>query len=396
MKSLRSMNSLRYMSLAAITSAVLFTIGCEQQKEQVAPPAPATVSVAKPERNKVGDFIEFTGTTDAVASVDVRARVKGFLKTVNFKDGAYVKEGDLLFEIEPDVFKAQVDAANANVQAAQARLTKAKADLSIKEEMAKGNAASKLDVIQAEAAVGTATADVSEASAKLQQANIDLGYTKIAAPLTGRIDKSRLTAGNLVGSDGNTLLASIVQSDPIYVYFEVDEATVQRFQARLRAQKVNPTGDRPTIPITLSLGDTEDFRFKGTIDYVDNKVDTATGTIKVRATLPNDDRSLTPGFFARIKAPDGDPYDAVLVPERSIGVDQGQKYVFVVNDKNVVESRPIEVGTQQGRMRVVKKGLTADDWIITDGLLRTRPGAIVAPQQKSATTEPSGATAALP
>ncbi len=383
----------------ATLAAMLLACGCDQQTAAVAPPPPTSVSVAKPEREKVSDFVEFAGTTQAVASVDIRARVKGFLKKINFVEGAYVKEGDLLYEIEPDIFQAQVDAAKANLQAAQARLVKAKADLDIKKEMAAGNAASKLDVIQAEAAVGTATGDVASMSATLEQANIDLGYTKINAPLSGRIDRSKIDAGNLVGADGNTLLTNIVNTDPIYVYFDVDEATVQRFQARMRAQKVDPTSNnRPVLPLKLALGDTGDFRFDGSIDYVENKVDTTTGTVRVRGTLKNADHTLTPGFFARVRVPDGDPYDAVLVPERSIGVDQGQKYVLVVNDKNVVESHPIEVGTQQGRMRVVKKGVTADDWIITDGLLRTRAGATVAPQQKSASTsQPVAAvSAALP
>jgi len=358
----------------------------------MAPPAPTAVTVSKPAQEKVSDFVEFTGTTEALASVDVRARVKGFLKKVNFTDGAYVKEGDLLFEIEPDVFQATVDRDTAALQAAQALLKKNEADLGIKKEMAAGNAASKLDVIVAEANVSTATAQVAGATAALKSANIDLGYTKINAPISGRIDRSRVDVGNLVGADGNTLLANIVSTDPIYIYFDVDEPTLQRFTARMREQKIDPkSNDRPKLPLEVALGDSNDFKFKGFLDYADNKVDPSTGTIRVRGVLPNPDHTLVPGFFARVRVPDGVPYEALLVPDRSIGVDQGQKYVLVVNDKNVVEARPIEVGSQQGRMRVVKKGLTPDEWVITEGLLRTRPGATVAPQQKAlapATTNP--------
>jgi RND family efflux transporter MFP subunit len=380
----------------------LFLVGCEGQKGQVVAPAPTEVSVSKPAREKVGDYVEFSGTIEALASVDLRARVKGFLKKIQFTDGAYVKEGDLLFEIEPDVFQAEVDSAKAALQGAQARQEKATADLKIKQEMAAGNAASKLEVIQAQASVDTAAAEVASATARLKQADINLGFTKVNAPLSGRIDRSRVDVGNLVGADGNTLLANIVQTDPIYVYFDVDEPTVQKFQARMRAQGIDPKNkDRPKVPFELALGNSSDFRLKGFIDYVDNKVDPTTGTIRVRGTLANTDHVLTPGFFARVRVPDGDPYEAVMVPDRAIGVDQGQKYVLVVNDKNVVESRPIETGSQQGRMRVVKKGLTPDEWVITEGILRTRPGATVAPQQKAlapaapapaATTNPVAST----
>ena len=164
-----------------------------------------------------------------------------------------------------------------------------------------------------------------------------------------------------------------MQAAPIYVYFDVDEATVQRLQTRMIAKGITPGARSPDLPLKLALGDTGDFAYDGVIDYVDNKVDATTGTIKVRGILKNENRAIAPGFFARVRVPDADPYQAVLVPERSIGVDQGQKYVFTVNDKGVVELRTIETGSQQGRMRVVKSGLRPDEWIITEGILRTRP-----------------------
>jgi RND family efflux transporter MFP subunit len=376
------------VSAAAAAMAIPLS-GCKEKAQPVAL-APAAVSVSKPLQEKVSDFVEFTGTTEALASVDVRARVKGFLKKVNFTEGSYVKEGDVLFEIEPDIFQATVDRDTAALEAAQALLKKNEADLGIKKEMAAGNAASKLDVIVAEANVNTANAQVAGAKAALKSATIDLGYTKISAPLTGRIDRSRVDVGNLVGADGNTLLANIVSNNPMYVYFDVDEPTVQRFQARMKAQGIDPTDPaRAKMPLEMALGDSNEFKFKGVIDFVDNKIDPSTGTIRVRGSLPNADHVLVPGFFARVRIPDGDSYQAVMVPDRSIGVDQGQKYVLVVNDKNVVETRPIEVGSQQGRMRVVKKGLTPDEWIITEGILRTRPGATVAPQQKALMPAPA-------
>jgi membrane fusion protein, multidrug efflux system len=376
----------------ALILGAAMTIGCEKEAQATVAP-PAEITVSQPIKDSVTDFVEFTGNTAPFASVDVRARVKGFLKKINFKEGAIVKVGDLLFEIEPDIYQAELDSAKAMLQGADARLAKAKADLAIKKEMAAGNAASKLDVIQAEASVNTATAEVAAANAAIEQANINLNYTKIYAPLAGRIDKSKVDEGNLVGADGNTLLTNIVQSDPIYVYFYADEPTLQRFQRRMREMGTAPPATAPNLPFTLALGDSGDFKYSGTIDFVDNQVDASTGTIRVRGRLPNPDRAITPGFFARIKVPDGEPYQAVVIPERSIGVDQGQKYVLTVNDKNAVEYRAIETGAKHGRMRVVTKGLTPDDWFVTEGIVRTRPGATIAPQKKpleaSSTTQPS-------
>jgi multidrug efflux system membrane fusion protein len=379
MISRRSVHIVTSVATALIVSCLA---GCDTKEAQATVAQPTAVTVSQPLSQQISDFVEFTGNTSPKDTVDIRARVKGFLKKIDFTDGSMVKEGDVLFEIEPDIFKAQVDSAKASVDAAKAQLEKADADLKIKQEMAAGNAASKLDVIQAQANVYVATANVELTTAQLAQANIDLGYTKINAPLSGRINESILSAGNLVGSDGNTLLATIVQTTPIYVYFDVDEAEVQKFQARMLAKGIKPGSQSPDLPIKLALGATGEFNYDGKIDFVDNKVDQTTGTIKVRAILPNENRAIAPGFFARVRVPDAEPYNAVLVPERAIGVDQGQKYLLVVNDKNVVELRPIETGSQQGRMRVVKKGVSADDWIITEGVLRTRPGATVAPDKK--------------
>ena len=268
--------------------------GCDTKEAQATVIPPTGVTVSQPLQQEVSDFVEFTGNTSPKETVDIRARVKGFLKKINFTDGSMVKEGDVLFEIEPDVFQAQVNSAQAAIDAAKAQLDKADADLKIKQEMAAGNAASKLDVIQAQANVYVAKADVELTTAQLAQANIDLGYTKVYAPISGRIDRSRVDAGNLVGADGNTLLATIVEITPIYVYFDVDEAEVQRFQARMLAKGIALGSKSPDLPIKLALGATGDFDYDGKIDYVDNKVDPTTGTIKVRAVLPNENRTIAP------------------------------------------------------------------------------------------------------
>jgi RND family efflux transporter MFP subunit len=396
------MISRRHLPIGALIATLPllpYLAGCDTKEAQAVVAQPSVVTVSQPVQQMVSDFAEFSGNTAPIDSVDVRARVKGFLKKVNFTDGANVKQGDLLFEIEPDAFQAQVNSAKAKVDAAQAQLERADADLKIKQEMAAGNAASKLDVIQAQANLDVSKANVELCKAQAEEAAIDLGYTKIYSPIDGRIDRTRVDPGNLVGSDGNTLLATIVQAVPIYVYFDVDEATVQRLTARMLAKGIAPGTQAPNLPLTMALGATGEFSFNGLIDYVDNKVDATTGTIKVRGILKNENRAIVPGFFARVRVPDAEPYQAVLVPERAIGVDQGQKYVLAVNEKGVVELRPIETGSQQGRLRVVKKGLRADEWIITEGILRTRPGATVSPDKKPlASTEemPSTAPATQP
>jgi multidrug efflux system membrane fusion protein len=373
--------SLLIGTLVAILVVPLL-VGCDAKEAQATVAAPTGVSVSQPGREQVADSVEFTGTIKALNTLDLRARVKGFLKKINYTQGATVKAGDLLFEIDPDVFQAELDSAKATLQAAKASQEKSDADYKIKQEMAAGNAASKLDVIQAKAALDVSSANVLLCEAKVKEAEIQLGYTKIYTNITGRIDKSRVDAGNLVGSDGNTLLATVVQADKVYVEFQVDEATAQRFHERMREQKDGDVINKPKATLTLALGDTDDFSHKGSVFYIDNKVDTATGTVKVQGILDNPDYALIPGYFARVRIPDGQPYQAVLVPDRAIGIDQGQKYVLTVNDKNVVEMKPIETGAQHGRMRVVKKGLNGDEWVITEGLLRTRPGATVAPEKK--------------
>jgi RND family efflux transporter MFP subunit len=362
--------------------SMMSSSGCEK-KVEAQPVPPTEVTVSQPLQKEVTDYLEFTGNSAAFESVDLRARVKGFLKKINYTEGSIVKAGQLLFEIEPDLFQADVDTAVATLQGAEARLSKAKADLAIKQEMAAGNAASKLDVIQSEANVNTAVAEVAAGKASLQHAKINLTYTKIYAPIGGRIDKSRVDVGNLVGADGNTLLANIVQLDPIYVFFYVDEPTLLKFQARMIQRGLTPGALKQTIPMRMAVGESGDFAFSGKIDYADNQVDPATGTIRVRAVLPNPKREIAAGSFCRVEVPDGEPYRAILVPDRAIGVDQGQKYVLVVNDKNVVEYRSIEAGSKHGRLRVVTKGLSPGEWIVTEGLIRTRPGATVAPQKKS-------------
>ena len=372
-------------TLAAIgITAALGLTGCEKKDAQagvVAPPA--TVTVAQPIRREIADFKEFSGNALAYNSVVIRARVKGFLRKICFTEGTVVKQGDLLYEIDPEQFQADVDRSKATLQGAQARLEKAKADLAIKQEMAAGNAASKLDVIQAQASVDTSSADVASARADLDLADLNLGYTKIRSPITGRIANTQVDVGNLVGADGNTELTTVVQWEPIYVEFNVDEASMQEYKDRLKEKGVAiPEVDKSNVPLLLALGDSDDFIYKGRIDFVDNTVDKSTGTLKVRGVLPNADRMIAPGYFCRVRIPNGEPYEALLVPERAIAVDQGQKYLLAVNDKNEVEYRPIVTGPQQGRLRVIKKGITADDWVIVEGLLRTRPGATVAPERK--------------
>lgn len=348
----------------------------------VVPPPPG-VSVAQPIAREIVDFEEFTGRLQAVSEVEVRARVRGFLMNVAFTEGAEVKEGDVLCEIDPRPFQADVEAAQGKVAQWEAKLTRAIADVERNQRLLPKGAASQKDLDTAIADRGEARAAIQTAQGELDRAKLDLEFTKITAPIGGRIGRALVTKGNLV-TPGDTLLATIVSQDPIYVYFDVDE------RAFLAYQKTGGGTDRPTnvkdakIKVSLGLASEDGLPHEGQLDFADNRVDPTTGTIRVRAVFSNANRAFTPGLFARLRVPVGDKYQALLVPERAIGTDQGQKYVLAVTDKNVVEYRPVKLGPLRDDLRVIQSGLAPGDTIIVAGLQRARPGATVTPQRTEA------------
>jgi len=352
------------------------------------PPKPPEVTVSEVVARSVTDYEEFTGRMAAKESVEVRARVRGYLNKVNFVDGQMVKAGMVLFEIDPRTFEAEL--RNAEGQKAQwiAKKDKAKADVSRYEELVPTGAASAQDLDKASAELGEAIAAVSSADATIEQAKLNLEFAKITAPIDGQISNARVTKGNLIqsGPGDDEVLTTIVALDPIYVYFDVDERTILRFRERYHAGATEgqalPTVDQMEIPLELGLTNEDGFPNKGVIDFSNNQVDPSTGTVQVRGRFDNSKRIFKPGYFARVRVPVSDSYDALLVSDTALGTDQGQKFVLVVNDQGVVEKRFIKPGPlQDDGLRVVSEGLKPAEWIVVNGLQRARPGKPVTPER---------------
>jgi RND family efflux transporter MFP subunit len=348
--------------------------------------------VAQPIEQEVTNYAEFTGNTVAFFTVDLRARVKGFLQSVNFQVSANVKKGDLLFVIEPEPYQAQVDQCKAELQAKEAQYKAAVDALAIKQEMYSKNAASKLDVISATDQRDTTQAQIAVAKAELEEAQINLGYTHVYAPISGRINRNLVDVGNLVGAGGEeTLLATIVTDDPMYAYFNISERELLVHRAMRRARHL--TLEDAKQPVELGMVTEEGFPHVGTIDYADNKLDPDTGTIQVRGVFPNADGALIPGLFVRTRVPSFTER-APLIPDTALGADQAGRFVLVVNEKNIVEYRRVKIGALFGAMRVIREGLTSKDWVIVNGLLRARPDNEVRPQRQK--LSPAAAPAPAP
>ena len=362
-----------------LLAAVLLFAGCGGSGNTYAPSPPPDVTVAQPVEQEVTNYAEFTGNTVGFAVVNINARVKGFLQSVNFEFSAYVKKDDLLFVIEPEPYQAQVNQCKGDLQAKEAQYKAAVDGLKIKEEMYSKNAASKLDVINATDMRDTTQAQIEVAKAALEQAQINLGYTHILAPVSGHINRNLVDVGNLVGAGQETLLATIVEDDPMYAYYNASERDLLQYRELHRAQIA--AGKKYKKPIFLGLATEEGYPHEGEIDFVDNKLDPNTGTIQARGRFPNPDGVLVSGLFVRLRVP-YDQQRALLVPDVAMGADQKGRFVLVVNDKNVVEYRSVKIGALQDGMRVIQEGLKPGDWVIVNGLLRARPGSTVNPQRQ--------------
>jgi RND family efflux transporter MFP subunit len=386
-------------SLLALT-LWLFALGCGHEPPGVASLPPPAVSVAPPLEREVIDYDEYTGRMAAVEEVEVRARVRGYLIKVNFTEGTEVRQGEVLFEIDPRPFQADLDAAKGQVAQWEAKLTRAEADVVRNERLLPKGAASQKDLDTAISDRGEARAAIQSARAAVERAALDLEFTKVTAPISGRVSRALVTKGNLVNAGGGdaTLLTTIVALDPIYVYFDVDERALLQYQqaARERAGGNNQAAGvrEAKIPVNLGLANEAGFPYTGVIDFADNQLDSQTGTIRVRGVFANANRTFTPGLFARVRIPVGDKYQALLVPERAIGTDQGQKYVLAVNKENVVEYRAVKLGRLHDGLRVIQDGLKPDDLVIVNGIQRARPGVSVTPQRTEVAT--LGAAAATP
>jgi RND family efflux transporter MFP subunit len=361
--------------------------GCDSSLP-VAETPPPPVGVSQPMVREVIDHDDYEGRIAAVETVEVRARVRGHLVKVNFEDGQMVKEGDLLFEIDPRPYKAALDAAEAQKAAAEASLGLAKKEYARTAQLARTGAASReeLDIWTAKQAV--ATADRLKALAAVEQANLDLGFTKIEAKIQGKTSRTQVTVGNLVNAGGgDMLLTTITSVDPMYVYFDVDERALLRYRKQFR-KGPNEGGAEPSvkdlkIPVNVALEGEEGFPHKGVIDFADNRVNPSTGTIQVRGVLPNITRILDSGMRARVRIPVSDPHKSLMITERAVGTDQGRKFVYVINEQNVAERRDVKVGRLSDGLQVVQGGVKSEDWIVVNGIQRVRDGAKVEPKRIS-------------
>jgi multidrug efflux system membrane fusion protein len=355
-------------------------------RNRYAPPPPPEVTVSQPIAREITTYNEFTGHTAGFEAVDVRARVQGYLQSVNFQPGEIVKKGDLLFIIEPSLYQARVDEAQADLEGKEAQYRAAQAQLEIAEAIFQRSAGSRTDLVQRTQARDLAKAQVGVAQANLDAAKLDLSYTHIFAPIAGRIDRNFVDAGNLVGSGQATLLTSIVNDDPVYVYFTVSEPLLLEYlKLQREGRTVAPEGkDNAALPRSgwksfLGLANETGFPHSGRIDYAANRVDSDTGTIEVRAVFPNPDHTILAGLFARVRVPYTREH-ALLVPDIAVQADQGGSYLLLVDAQNLVQYRRVHVGAlTEGDLRVIRDGVTPADWVVVDGLQRARPGSAVKP-----------------
>jgi RND family efflux transporter MFP subunit len=358
--------------------------GCDEKAQSQAA-APLPVTVAQPVKRTVTEWNEFTGRFEAIQEVQVRARVGGFVNSVEFKDGAIVHAGDLLYIIDPRPFEAVVLQAEGQLADARAKGELAKRDLERGLTLVQTSAVSEQVVDQRRQALQAARAAETQADGTLKAAQLNVEFTHVLAPITGRVSHHLVTPGNLVqGSEGGaTLLTSIVSLDPIYIYFDVDEATYQR-NSKLWFEGRRPSSRDTANPVQVTLTGETKPSHKGKMDFLDNRLDLSTATLRSRAVIPNQDLSILPGQFGRVSVIGSSPYEALLIPDTAVATDQSRKIVFVVKDDNTVEARPVVLGPLDAGLRVIREGLKAEDHVIVEGLQRARVGAKVTPKMAQA------------
>ncbi|MBI5248367.1 MAG: efflux RND transporter periplasmic adaptor subunit [Desulfomonile tiedjei] len=378
----------RWITLYSV-SVLVFSVlsGCGSH-DAPAPVPPPDVTVSRPLEKEVTDNIEFTGTTSAVESVEIRARVKGFLERIAFEPGAKVKAGDLLFVIDRRPFKAQVDQAAATVASNKAQLELAEVRVTKTKNLYATASVSEIQLLEEQAKRDVEKAQLDMARAKLESAQLELDFTEVKAPIGGRAGVNLVDVGNLVGAGDNTLLTQVVKDDSIYVYFNVSERDLLKYKRKYLEIRTGEGQQKEDPKAYLALADERDYPHEGVIDYMDPKVDPSTGTVRLRAVFSNSKGLLMAGLFARIRIP-VETRKAFLIPDLAVGIDQRGEYVLLVNKDNVVEYRPVEVGQLVERMRVIEKGVSTDDSIIVNGIQRARPGSKVNPLQSPPATKAS-------
>jgi RND family efflux transporter MFP subunit len=323
----------------------------------------------------VTDSYDFTGTTEAVNRVEIRARVEGYLKAIHFTDGSIVEKGQLLFTIEPEAFKSKRDEAAARLKAGQAELERARLDLERIQEAILSNAVSQQDLSRVRAAYDTAQASVMGFQALLEQAELNLSYTEIHSPIGGRIGRRQVDIGNLVGAGDRTVLTTVVQIQPVYVFFHMGEHLLKGDML----QRLQGSDKTEPLKFRVGLPNDDSFPHEGTIQFLDNTVDPMTGTVYVRGEVANEAKTLLPGMFVRVQVPTGVRKNAVLIPEKAIQSDLGGKYVLVVGEKNILQRRDVVPGAVMGKLRIINEGLDGSETFITGGLTMARPGMPITP-----------------
>ena len=374
-----NLHSLR-ISMPLVVLLAVSLSGCGDKPPQPAA-APPPVTVAQPTKRTVTDWDEFTGRFDAVEEVQVRARVGGFVTSVEFRDGAFVNTGDLLYVIDSRPFEAVAEQADGQLSDARAKAELAKRELDRALTLNQTRAVSDSIVDQRRQALQGAKAAEMQAEGLLKAAQLNIEFTHVLAPIGGRVSRHLVSVGNLVsGSDngGSTLLTSIVSLDPIYIYFDMDEATYLKYN-RLFFEGKRPSSRENPNPVQVTLTGETKPSHDGKVDFLDNRLDLSTGTLRGRAVIPNKDFSILPGQFGRVRLIGSSPYEALLLPDTAIATDQSRKIVFVVKDDDTVEAKPVVLGPLDGGLRVIREGLKPEDRVIVEGIQRARVGAKVSP-----------------
>lgn len=375
------MNRICAVAIAPVLFGIMLT-GCHRAPPPAAPPPPV-VSVVQPVAREVIEWDEYIGRLESPETVEIRARVSGYLAKVHFREGKEVKKGDLLFTIDRRPYQAEYDLAEAQLQRAESQADLAKNDSERAKRLILTKAISEEDFDTKAKTYLAALAAVKSARATMESARLNLEFTEIRAPIDGRISSALITEGNLVSGGisgaGASLLTTLVSLDPLYCYGSADELAILKYIQLSREGRRESARDKE-IPAEMGLANESGFPHKGHMDFVDNRVDPSTGTLRARGVFTNSDHSLSPGFFARLRIPGSGKYPALLIPDRSLGSDQSQKFVYVVGGDRKIEVRRVKIGPIIEGLRVVKEGLKAGEQVVVEGLMRVRPGIVVDPK----------------
>ncbi|HKA76265.1 MAG TPA: efflux RND transporter periplasmic adaptor subunit [Pseudolabrys sp.] len=381
--------------LAVPLALATLVASCGERQQQGGPPPPA-VTVATPVKRTVFDYDEYVGRFTAINLVEVRARVSGYLDKLHFKDGQLVKQGDLLFTVDKRPFQNTLDQARANLVQAQSNVAFTESDYTRGQQLVRDKTITDQTFEQRAQAFRNAKASVASNEAAVRQAELDLEFTELRAPVNGRIGDRRVSPGNLVtgGTGGNTtLLATIVSIDPIYFEFTFDEAAYLRYERLAQDGGQDVASRNAGVQVALKLIDENDFDHEGRMDFVDNVIDRSTGTIRGRAVFANPKEVFTPGMFGRVRVPASPPYEALLVPDAAIGTEQSRRYVVVIDAQDTARQKYVTLGQlTSDNLRVIKEGTGPDDRVVVSGLMQARPGQKVRPEEQGA--KPAGPASA--